>query len=56
MLNLRVEQETVMAGCYELTDQRWLMIKDIVSPPQTIVHFMITGEVPAMMVSDQRCR
>lgn len=29
------EQEAVMAGCYELTDQRWQMIEDIVSPPQT---------------------
>lgn len=27
-----------MAGRYELTDQRWLMIKVIVSPPQTMVH------------------
>ena len=36
MLSLCIEQETVMAGRYELTDQRLLMIKDIVSPPQTM--------------------
>ncbi|SPJ34980.1 hypothetical protein [Kushneria phyllosphaerae] len=27
-----------MAGRYELSDQRWHMIEDIVSPPQTMGH------------------
>lgn len=30
------EQERVMTGRYELSDQRWQMIEDIVSPPQTM--------------------
>ena len=33
-LSLLMEQETVMAGRYEISDQRWHMIEEIVYPPQ----------------------
>jgi transposase len=36
MLSLLIEQETAMAGRYELSDQRWQVIEDIVSPPQAM--------------------
>lgn len=36
LLSLLIKREIVMAGRYELSDQRWQMIEDIVSPPQTM--------------------
>lgn len=36
MLSLLIKREIVMTGRYELSDQRWQMIEDIVSPPQTM--------------------
>lgn len=31
-----IEQEGDMTARYELSDQRWQIIKDIVAPPQTM--------------------